>query len=66
MTRMEKLEREVQKLNRDELAAFRDWFRKCDSDEWNRQIEEDARVARFNALAGETIVAHKAGGRIEL
>jgi hypothetical protein len=33
MARVEELAVKVQQLSRDELAAFRDWFRKYDSDE---------------------------------
>ena len=43
MTRMEKLEREIQKLSPEELADLRDWFRKYDAEAWDRQIEEDVR-----------------------
>jgi hypothetical protein len=43
MTRLEKLESEIQKLGRGEFATLRDWFRKYDADEWDRQIEQDVR-----------------------
>ena len=33
MTKIQKLEQEIQKLDRKDLASFRDWFRKYDSDE---------------------------------
>jgi hypothetical protein len=61
MTKIEKLEREVQKLSRAELAAFRDWFSEYDSDKWDRQIEEDVRAGKLDALAGEAIAEYKAG-----
>ena len=41
MTKVAKLEKEIQQLSQDELAVFRDWFRKYDSDEWDREIEKD-------------------------
>lgn len=66
MTRLEKLEREIQKLGREELATLRYWFRKYDSDEWDRQIEEDVRGGRLDRLAEEALAAHKAGGTKEL
>ena len=66
MTRVEKLENEVQRLNRDELAAFRDWFRKYDSDEWDREIEQDVLAGRLDRLAEEAIAAHKAGRTKEI
>jgi len=61
MTTIEKLEQEVQKLTREELAAFRDWFRQYDSDEWDRQIERDVRAGKLGSLAQEAIAEHKAG-----
>jgi len=45
MTKAEKLENEVQQLKPDELAAFRDWFRKYDSEEWDKEIERDILAA---------------------
>ena len=61
MTRVAKLEKEIQQLSRDELAAFRDWFQKYDSDEWDREIEKDVLAGRLDRLAEEAIAAHKAG-----
>ena len=65
MTRVAKLEKEIQQLSRDELAAFRDWFRKYDSDEWDREIEKDILAGRLDRLAEEAIAAHNPcpGGR---
>jgi len=66
MTKIEKLENEVKKLNPDELAAFRHWFRKYDSDEWDKEIEGDILAGRLDRLAGEAIAAHKVGRTREI
>lgn len=66
MRKVEKLENEVQQLNPDELAAFRDWFRKYDSDEWDKEIERDVSAGRLDKLAEEAVAAHKAGRTIEI
>ena len=66
MTRVAKLEKEIRQLNRDELAALRDWFRKYDSDEWDREIEKDVLAGRLDRLAEEAIAAHKAGRTKEI
>jgi hypothetical protein len=66
MAKVEELANEVQQLSRDELAAFRDWFRKYDSDEWDREIEEDILAGRLDSLANEAIAEHKAGRTKEL
>ena len=66
MARIEELANEVQRLNRDELAAFRDWFRKYDCDEWDKEIEEDVQAGRLDKLANEAIAEHRAGRTKEL
>jgi hypothetical protein len=55
MARVEELANEVQRLSREELAAFRDWFRKYDADEWDREIEGDVLAGRLDKLAIEAI-----------
>ncbi|MBI2909203.1 MAG: hypothetical protein HYX92_16280 [Chloroflexi bacterium] len=66
MTKVEKLEEEIKKLSRSELAAFREWFRAHDSDEWDRQIEEDILAGKLDKLADEAIAEYKAGRAREL
>jgi hypothetical protein len=66
MRKVEKLENEVQQLNPDELAAFRDWFRRYDSDEWDKEIEKDVSAGRLDKLAEEAVAAHKAGRTREI
>lgn len=66
MTKVEKLEREVQKLSQTELAAFREWFHEYDSNEWDRQIEEDVQAGKLDKLAEEALATHKAGKTTEL
>lgn len=66
MARVEDLTNEVRQLNRKELAAFRDWFRKYDSDAWDREIEDDILAGRLDKLATEAIADHGAGRAKEL
>lgn len=61
MTKVEKLEREIQKLSYEELANFCEWFRKFDSEEWDRQIEKDVRAGKLDKLAEKSIANHRAG-----
>jgi len=63
---MSKLEQEIQQLSREELAAFREWFVQYDSEEWDRQIEDDALSGKLDALASEALTAHEAGKTREL
>ena len=66
MSKIEKLEHEVQQLSRSELFAFRNWFRQFDSDEWDDQIEEDVRSGKLDKLVKKALAEHKAGRTKEL
>ncbi|PLS86303.1 MAG: hypothetical protein CYG60_07930 [Actinobacteria bacterium] len=67
VTRLEELEREIRKLNRAELGDLREWFRKYDSDEWDRQIEEDViRGGKLDKFGRKALDAHRAGETKEL
>ena len=46
---VQELEKSVTHLSRDELSAFAKWFEEYLADEWDRQIEEDARAGRLDA-----------------
>lgn len=66
MTKVKKLEQEVEKLNRSELATFGRWFEAYDSGRWDREIEADVRAGKLEKLAKEALGAHKAGKSKEL
>lgn len=66
MSKVENIEREIQKLTPSELKAFRRWFREYDSDEWDRQIEQDVRAGKLDKLAEDALAAHRAGKSKEL
>lgn len=61
MTKIQLLEKEVQKLDRADLEIFRNWFRRYDSDAWDAQIQRDARAGKLDALAQEALAARKSG-----
>ncbi len=61
MTKVEKLEREVQGLTAEELAAFRDWFAAFDAGVWDQQLEVDVKAGKLDALADEALADHRAG-----
>lgn len=61
MTKVQLLEREVKKLDRASLEAFRNWFRRYDSDAWDIQIQKDARAGKLDELSKEALAAHKSG-----
>jgi hypothetical protein len=61
MSKVETLEREVEKLSAEELAAFRDWFANYDADAWDRQMEADVKAGKLDRLAAEALAEHKRG-----
>lgn len=66
MIKIQLLEREIKNLDPVNLALFRDWFRKYDSDAWDRQIEDDARSGKLDKFAKKAISDHKSGKSREL
>lgn len=66
MTRVEALEREVEKLTREELAAFRDWFIEYDWQAWDREIEADVDAGRLDRFAAEALAEFERGETKEL
>ncbi len=61
MTKIEQLEHEIMALSRSELAALRDWFQLYLSDEWDKQIEADAKAGKLDHLARQALADHQAG-----
>ena len=61
MNRVEILAEEIRHLTRDELARFREWFVRFDSEAWDRQIESDAQAGRPGEAAERALAAHQRG-----
>ena len=66
MNKIEALEREVEKLTREELAAFRDWFLEYDWKAWDRELEEDVASGKLDKFAAEALEAHRLGKTKEI
>jgi hypothetical protein len=66
MTKVEALEREVQNLTPDELAAFRDWFAEYDWAAWDRQLERDVAAGKLDTLAAEALAEYERGETREI
>ena len=56
----------VSKLSRDERAAFREWYEEFDSEVWDRELEEDVKAGRLDALAEKAMDNFRAGRYTEL
>ena len=61
MSRVKRIEHEVQGLSPEELAEFRDWFLEFVWKVWDRQLEGDIRAGKLDSLADEALREHAAG-----
>jgi hypothetical protein len=61
MSKIEKIEQEIQALSPEELAQFRAWFLEFDWAVWDRQIARDAEAGRLDDLAARALRDHAAG-----
>jgi hypothetical protein len=61
MTKVKKLEEEIQALSAKELTTFRAWFAAFDAAAWDEQIEDDAKAGRLDRLADTALADHRAG-----
>lgn len=61
MSRVEELEREIEKLSRPEFVQLREWLLERDWEEWDRQIERDAASGKLDRLFEEARAAHEQG-----
>lgn len=61
MSKVEQLEEQVKSLSPDELAEFRSWYEKFDWEAWDRQVADDVRAGRLDALADEALREHARG-----
>jgi hypothetical protein len=66
MTTIEMLEEQVRLLSPNDLSEFRRWFLEWDNDEWDRQIERDAKGGKLEALASAALAEYEAGRAREI
>ena len=61
MSKIESIERDVEQLDDQAFAAFREWFLAYENTRWDRQIEADAPSGKLDSLVQEALTAHRAG-----
>jgi hypothetical protein len=66
MGKVEAIEKQIESLAPEELAAFRRWFHDFDAEVWERQLEADARGGKLDALADEAVRDYKSGKCTEI
>jgi hypothetical protein len=66
MTKIEALEREVENLTPEELAAFREWFIEHDWKVWDEELAEDIAAGKLDRFADEVLEEEKLGNTKDL
>jgi len=66
MSNVKNLERQVQELSRDELAAFRSWFVNYDWEAWDEQLEQDVANGKLDSFAEKALQDHASGKTTEI
>jgi hypothetical protein len=66
MSTIDDIERAIQRLSPEELAAFRAWFAEFDAQAWDLQLAEDTAAGRLDALADEALRDVQAGRSTDL
>jgi hypothetical protein len=61
MSKLEKLEREVEELTPEERAAFREWFAAFDAAAWDADLERHANSGRLDRVAEDALADYRAG-----
>ena len=61
MTRLERIEREIEALGPQELARFRAWFTEHDAANWDAEFEDNAATGKLDGLADKALEAHRSG-----
>ena len=66
MSKVESIERQIEKLSPEELEKFRAWYVSFDSQGWDEQFRADVEAGKFNAIAERALQDHAAGRSTKL
>ena len=66
MTKLQRIEQDVQSLSPEELADFRKWFQSYDAALWDQQLERDAKAGKLDTLRDEALADHRSQGTREI
>ncbi len=61
MVKTQEIEKAISNLTPEELSQFRAWFEEFDAATWDKQIEEDVKSGRLDAIAEQAISDFKKG-----
>jgi len=66
MSELERIEKAVQTLNREQLLEFQRWFDAFVAQQWDHAFEKDASTGRLDAVADEALKEFEQGRFKEL
>ena len=66
MTKLEDIEKAIEKLPAAEFARFRAWFEQFEAARFDGKIERDAKSGRLDRLAEQALADHRNGRSREL
>lgn len=61
MRKIKEIEKQIQKLSREEVAELREWFLEQDWKTWDTQIEADIKAGKLDRLVYEAEAEYAAG-----
>jgi len=60
MSKLQRIEKDVESLTPDELSDFRKWFASYDAALWDQQLERDVKSGKLDSLRDEALADHAA------
>lgn len=60
------LEQAVTQLTKEEFVRFREWFEEYEAQQWDEQIERDAKAGKLDKIAEQALNDYRAGKAREL
>jgi hypothetical protein len=58
---LQEIEQSIAELTAEQLAKFHNWYAEFRSDEWDKQIQTDAKAGKLDKMAEAAIAEHEAG-----
>ena len=62
MSKLQKLQAEIESLSQEEYGRLRQWFLKRDWNRWDKEIETDAQSGKLDFLVKEALEEKSQGG----
>jgi hypothetical protein len=61
VSRVERIETQIEELSQEELHALREWFASFDAQVWDQQFEADVNAGRLDGFGERALRDHAAG-----